>query len=331
VALLKNKTKRMTRFNFWLLVIFVLPFLMSWLINNTSFPVFCHSDEIIREGKVTLITGASSGIGRELAIQYYKKGYSLILIARTQQSLEETSRLCKEQEHRQKQQIIEIVQDVSAPEAPAKIKSVVDKEFNGRLDIAILNHGQYDFYLLSELKDWSQEIEKILNVNTFSSIRLAQTLVPYLEKTSGTLTGIGSGGQFIPIAFMSRYLISKSALQAFFDHLRTELTLLGSKVHVQYIIVGEVSTTTLESLFKHQDFSIVPRITPSEAAREIICVVDRKLSHTFVPFFAYILELTNPYVRPLWPLINQYYWSGGNKELQERIAKNLYTTDNMYL
>lgn len=183
---------------------------------------------------VVVITGASFGIGRELALTLAAQGAWLVLAARTTERLEEISQQCIQKGAR-----VKIVPtDVSIK---SQCKHLIDetiKEF-GRLDTLINNAGVGLASRFQDLNDLSV-FEKIIQVNFFGSVYCTHYALPFLRQTRGRLVGISSLRGKFPSATADGYGASKHAMAGFFDSLRIELS--GTGVTVTMIYPGWVST-----------------------------------------------------------------------------------------
>lgn len=181
------------------------------------------------DGKVVLITGASSGLGKSLATACYQAGAKVILVAR---SLDKLSKLCQElvsmpKEGRSYYEPIYRHLDLAAPE---QIEAIIKELFSlhGRIDVLINNAGQSHRGTVMSTK--MEVHRKLMEVNYFG--HLAATL-PILSLMKG-LKGDGDGQQLdivcissvqgrLAIPYRSAYAASKHAYQAFFDCARWEL------------------------------------------------------------------------------------------------------------
>lgn len=305
---------------------------IPWWISKTSLPVMCPEKDLADQ--VVLITGASSGVGRGLALLAAQRGASLLLVARREQELFDTKRAC-ERVQRANQKVRVVVGDVLEENVSNEIRETIRTEFQSQLNIAILVHALIPSLLLSESQDWAKDLRSTLDVNLLSIVKLSQELLPFLQATpDSSLVTLGSAGQFIPQAFLSFYLIPKTALQAFFDHLRIEQQhhrRLGtslkvgekSSLTISFIVLGEVHTEQLEEKYSGADLKSGSGLVLSveESARQIMCAVDRKLQNTYVPYtvgwLAFLLhnDIGRDY---LWGPITKHVWIQGKHDYEER-------------
>jgi len=183
---------------------------------------------------VTIITGASFGIGRELASQLADQGAWLALAARNAEKLAEVSTQCNQRGGR----AIAIPTDVANQSNCQSLVESTVKEY-GRIDTLINNAGIGMAARFDELKDLTI-FEKVIQVNFLGSVYCTFYALPYLKKTKGRLVGVCSQRGLFPSATADGYGPSKHAMVGFFDSLRIELA--GSGVSVTMIFPEWVST-----------------------------------------------------------------------------------------
>ena len=188
---------------------------------------------VFREN-VIIITGASLGIGRQLALSLAEYGAWLALASRNKEKLKEVSELCLQRGGK----VITIPTDVADQ---AMCQNLIDrtvKEY-GRIDTLINNAGLGMSSGFDELPDLTI-FEKVFRVNFYGCIYCTFYALPYLRKTKGRIVGISSLRGRFPSASADAYGPSKHAIAGFLDCLRVELA--GSGVSVTSIFPGWVST-----------------------------------------------------------------------------------------
>jgi short-subunit dehydrogenase len=183
---------------------------------------------------VVIITGASLGIGRELALQLAGQGAWLALASRNAEKLEEVSKQCLQRGGRS----ISVPTDVANKLQCQNLIDATVAEY-GRIDTLINNAGITQYARFNELQNLDV-YEKVIQVNFFGSVYCTHFALPYLKQSAGRLVGISSLRGKFPSARAEGYGESKHALAGFFDSLRIELTKFGISVTVIY--PGWVST-----------------------------------------------------------------------------------------
>ena len=199
------------------------------------------------EGKNVLITGASSGIGAEMARNFAKQGASLALLARSEDSLSKVSKECQELGAPN----IEIFSCdlTNDKQLQTAIESAV-AEF-GKFDVLLLNAGRSHGCYFEEIKDLDQ-INYMLKININGVINSLYYALPSVPKSaSSRIVFIGSISGLIPVPYRTVYCASKHALTGFANSLRIELNDTYRKDNnapcVQLINFPEVSGTKLNN------------------------------------------------------------------------------------
>jgi len=184
--------------------------------------------------KVIIITGASSGIGRELSIQLSEKGAQLSLAARNEIKLNKVAEKCKMNSNN----VIAITTDVSKKE---DCKNLIEQTINklGKIDILINNAGITMWTLFEDITNIDL-VEKIMSVNYLGSVYCTHFALPYLKRSKGSIVGISSLTGRTGVPTRTAYAASKFAMTGFFDSLRIELK--NSGVGVTMIYPGFVNT-----------------------------------------------------------------------------------------
>jgi short-subunit dehydrogenase len=182
-----------------------------------------------------LITGASSGIGYELAKRFAKEGYRLILIGRDSQALFKLTQECKEFDH---VPAVSIVKDLTQPNAAREIVDELNQK-NIAIDVLVNNAGVglWGEFLNTKVQD---EIALVQLQITFT-LTLTKLLLPSMqEQGAAKILNVGSIHSFTPVPFQSVYSASKAFLRSFTESLREELR--GTGVSVTLLCPGITTT-----------------------------------------------------------------------------------------
>jgi len=184
--------------------------------------------------QVVWITGASSGIGRALAIEFAKVGSILILSSRNSEKLAAIKADC---ENLGAQCFIQIL-DLENQDNFAELTDKMITKFE-KIDILINNGGISQRSLAHETP---LEVDrKIMEINFFGNIALTKTVLPYmLKKKSGHIVTISSVAGKFGVPKRTTYSASKHALQGFYESLRAEHKKDNINVHIA--IPGYVKT-----------------------------------------------------------------------------------------
>jgi short-subunit dehydrogenase len=211
-------------------------------------------------GKVVLITGASSGIGRATAVKVADAGATVLLVARSIDKLEET-----------KEEIIAAGGvahihrcDLADVEDVARMAEEV-LTYHGHVDILVNNAGRSIRRSVALSYDRFHDYERTIQLNYLGALRLILALLPAMRaRKSGQIINISSiGTQTNPPRF-SAYVASKAALDAFSRVIASEVK--DDKVHITTINMPLVRTPMIAPTRMYDMF---PAITPEEAAEMI--------------------------------------------------------------
>ncbi len=178
--------------------------------------------------KVVIITGASSGIGRELAFQLADQGAWLALAARNTERLEASKAECQKRGGK----AIAVPADVSVPAQCAELVRRTMEEY-GRIDALVNNAGITMWANFEEVSDLSI-FEQIMRVNYLGSVYCTHYALPYLKQSRGQVVGISSLTGKTGVPTRSGYAASKHAMVGFFDSLRIEVAPYGVSVTMIY-------------------------------------------------------------------------------------------------
>ena len=173
------------------------------------------------KGKVIIITGASSGIGKALAMSLASRGAFLSLGARRVDRLEELKREMNVDE------VICVETDVSKE---SDCKRLVDRTIEkfGKIDILINNAG---VSMRALFKDMDMKVmHHLMDVNFYGTVYCTKFALPYLLQTKGSLVGVISIAGYVGLPGRSAYSASKFAVRGFLDTIRIEH--LHSGLHV---------------------------------------------------------------------------------------------------
>ncbi len=176
--------------------------------------------------QVVLITGCSSGIGRDLAQQLTRSGYTVVATARKAESLNDLNVALK------------LPLDVTRPDSVDQAVAQTIQCF-GRIDILVNNAGYAVRGAIEEVP--VEQVQPMFDVNVFGAMRVIQAVVPHMrQRRSGRIINISSiVGQLVTPA-NGTYSASKFALEALSDALRLELAPFG--IQVVLIEPGSIKT-----------------------------------------------------------------------------------------
>ena len=186
------------------------------------------------QNKVVLITGASSGIGKALAVELARRGASVGLVARREELLAEIVDQIKSDSG----MALPLVADVNDASA---IRGQADRlrlEF-GPIDVLIANAGIGGAAHSIELQP--AQVANVINVNVLGAVNSVAAVLPEMaERGKGQLVAISSLSAYRGLPKSAAYCASKAALSCFFESLRIDL--MNSGVNVTIIHPGFIKT-----------------------------------------------------------------------------------------
>lgn len=224
--------------------------------------------------KVVVITGASSGIGKALALECAKRNYNLSLAARNAEQLNAVAELCKQQQA----DVLTVVTDVSKEHDCNALVEATIQRFN-RIDILINNAGISMRALFNDLN--LDVIRQVMDINFWGTVYCTKYALPHLLKSKGSVVGVSSIAGYKGLPGRTGYSASKFAMQGFLEALRVEN--LQNGLHVLIACPGftasNIRNTALNSNGNVQGES--PRdeskmMTAEEVAHHIINAVEKR-------------------------------------------------------
>jgi short-subunit dehydrogenase len=217
------------------------------------------------EARAIVITGASSGIGRALALEASRAGYRVLATARRGALLDELAAEIRGAGGGG----VTIAGDVTAVEMPARMVAAVTKAF-GRIDAVVNNAGVGAYGPL--LGESDAQLEAQWRLHVLAPLRIARAFLPDLERTRGMLVFVGSGIARVPLPNYGGYAPAKAAIRAAAIQLRRELKPRG--VGVTYVDPGVVASEFHSRLGIERNASLV--VPADRVARAILRGIARR-------------------------------------------------------
>jgi NAD(P)-dependent dehydrogenase (short-subunit alcohol dehydrogenase family) len=234
-------------------------------------------------GKVVLITGGSSGIGRATALRLAGHGARVIVAARNADALEEVVRSATDRGG----EALAVPTDVTDPEQCRRAVEAAVERF-GQLDVLLCSAGlsMRAYFAGSDLA----ALQEVVRVNFFGTLYATYHAVPHIKRSRGSLVAISSltGKRGIPSYAV--YGASKFAVQGLYESLRLELGRDG--VHVGVVSPGFVDTPLREHVLgpDGRPWEVPPpppfRIWPVEKCVDrIIRLIVKRRGQALLPWF----------------------------------------------
>ncbi|RVE48173.1 hypothetical protein evm_007233 [Chilo suppressalis] len=270
------------------------------------------------QGKVVLITGASSGIGEALAHAFYDQGSKVVLAARRLNELERVKQDLQSKKLPIKtHEPVILVLDLADLDT---IDNFVQKvyELCGNIDILINNGGVS--HRGSILHSKMEVFKQIMFINYFGSVGLTKAVLPKMvERKSGHIVFVSSVQGLIAIPDRAAYAASKHAMQAFGDSLRAEMK--QHQINVTVVSPGYIKTAVSLNALNESGGShgVMDKSTASGftaeylAERMLNSIVNKEnelIVSQFIPNLAIFLRHFTPYV---------YFWFMGKRAMNTKL------------
>ena len=228
------------------------------------------------EKKIIWITGASSGIGKALAIKFAEKGWTVAASARRESLLQELNKI--------NQSIYSFPLDVTEIENCKLIANKIIEKFGG-IDICVFGTGMHD--PKSEKRFNLNKIREIMEVNYFGTMNSINSIYEYFsEKKNGQISIISSVAGYRGLPAAGAYCASKAALTSYAESLNFDMQMKNVKVSL--ISPGFIKTPMTDQ----NDFPMPMIKSPEFAANEIFKGLTKKKSFEihFPKAFTYFLK-----------------------------------------
>lgn len=213
-----------------------------------------------------ILTGASAGIGRALALEYARRGARLLLVARRENLLRELAaevgRLGGTAEI--------LAADVADPGSAQRAVALAEERFGG-VDTVVMNAGRGGPMFIDAFD--ADEAEQVMRVNYFSIVRMTEAVLPaMLAAGRGKIVAVSSLAAYRGMPGSGAYNASKAAVTIFMESIRTELGSRG--IDAITIAPGFIRT----DMTAKNEFEMPFLMEADEAARRIVRAIDRRRS-----------------------------------------------------
>ncbi|CAM03256.1 short-chain dehydrogenase/reductase SDR [Saccharopolyspora erythraea NRRL 2338] len=244
-------------------------------------------------GRVAVVTGAGSGIGRAVALRLARSGAEVAVSDIDEQAARETAGRCGQLGATARPYAL----DVSDRDAVYAHAAQVAQEF-GRVHLVLNNAG---VALKAPVRTMSAEqLRRVMDVNFWGVVHGSQAFLPHLIASGrGHLANVSSVFGFIGVPTQSAYNASKFAVRGFTEALRQEMLAERAPVHVSCIHPGGVKTDIARSAGGvgagereevARSFDKIARTTPERAARIILDGISLRRPRILVGSDAYVID-----------------------------------------
>lgn len=230
--------------------------------------------------KVVLITGVSKGLGEALAQEFLLQGFCVVGTSRTSPSIF----------------VDTFIQgDITDASFREHLITTVEQIY-GRLDILVNNAGIGLYIGWKEMQ--LDDLRCALELNLFAPIALTKLAIPLLRQSHGTIINVSSVAGQLPVAYMGGYNVTKYALNAFSETLRTELC--EDHIHVLSLIIGRAATGFGDRALGGKATPHTPGAsTPQAFARKVYQAYQTQKSTLIFPSW-YALPIALRWLFPRW-------------------------------
>lgn len=192
------------------------------------------------KGKYTLITGASQGLGRQLAIDYAREGAAgVALVARSVERLNEVRDRIREVAPQTK--VLLITADLTLQEDIERVVATTLSEFNGRLDVLVNNASSIGPSPMPYLIDYPlEDFRNVINTNLIAPFLLIKKALPAMIENGGSIINVTSDAGVTGYPGWGAYGISKFSIEGMSQTWAAELE--DSGVRVNWVDPGDMNT-----------------------------------------------------------------------------------------
>ncbi|XP_065505618.1 11-beta-hydroxysteroid dehydrogenase 1-like [Caloenas nicobarica] len=214
------------------------------------------------KGKRVIVTGASTGIGEQMAYHLARMGSHVFITARTEAKLQKVVERCLELGAASARYISGTMEDTAFAERVVQEAGTA----LGGLDMLILNHvgTSYFGYFNGDVG----HVRKLLEINFLSYVAMATSALPMLKESGGSIVVVSSMAGKVGFPFTVPYSATKFALDGFFSSLRQEFTIQNVNVSITLCILGFIDTDS--AVRAAADVLLVAPAPREECALEIL-------------------------------------------------------------
>lgn len=221
------------------------------------------------EKKTVIVTGAGSGMGRELVLELLNRGARVAAVDIREDSLEETRSLAEANASRLSLHVLDVRDEVAVQSLPENVRA-----FHGAIDGVINNAGVIQSFVPVAEIDMDR-IRFVMDVNFYGTLYMVKALLPYFEKNQEAhIVNVSSMGGFLPVPGQSVYGASKAAVKLLTEGLHSELK--DTPIRVSVVFPGAIRTNIMENSQVDRGPSVgdnekmASKITSAPAAAKII-------------------------------------------------------------
>lgn len=256
--------------------------------------------------KIAFITGASSGIGHAVALEFSGRGYNLVLCARRTDRLIALESLIKKQHP--KVATLAISCDVRDPKSLQEAVRQAKEKF-GKIDIVYANAGYGVAGRFERLK--VEDFRNQFETNVFGVLNTIYATLADIKESKGQLVLMGSANSYVAEPKKSPYCMSKFAIKALADSLRWELKPLGVSVTLicPGMVDSEIRRVDNQGNFHSDAKDPAPKrliLSAEKAAHQIVDAIESRKKEKLITFHGALAVLAQRFAPSLLtPILKQ--------------------------
>jgi short-subunit dehydrogenase len=273
-------------------------------------------------GKTVVITGASSGAGRAIALEFARSGATLVLAARREQALTDVSIECQNLGGK----ALTVVTDVTDPLAVKRLaRSAMD--FSGRIDVWVNNAG---VLAAGAIDESPIEIhDQVIQINLMGYMHGAAAVIPiFKQQGHGILINNISVGGWFPVPYAIGYSASKFGLRGFSEALKGELH-QWSDIHVCDLFPAFLDTPGMQHAANYTGRSIKPAppvYDPQRVARAVVAIARNPKSAKTIGSAATFLRIAHA----IFPRLSRTITAGVIESYLKKAERSEETSGNLF-
>jgi len=250
--------------------------------------------------KLILITGASSGIGAEMAKQFAQQGHTVLLLARNEKNLQQITNEISQQEGKAFYYVADVGEYTQVQQVTEQIKQI-----HGTPDVLINNAGSGLWRFIEETS--YEEILTNIKVPYLAAAYMTKAFMPeMLARRSGQIVNMTSIAAKLPFAGATTYIASRKAMIGLHEALTMDLKGTGVKASLSYF--AKVNSSFWENNPGSEQRlplaqKMIPKISTEQAASAVVKGVEKGRSDITAPFMVRVILFLNWLTPPITKMI----------------------------
>jgi short-subunit dehydrogenase len=273
-------------------------------------------------GKTVVITGASSGAGRAIALEFARMGAGIVLAARREQALAEVADECNNLGGK----AITVVTDVTDPVAMKSLAQAA-LDFSGKIDVWVNNAGVLAAGAIDETP--VEVHDRVVQINLMGYMHGAYAVIPFFKQQGyGILINNISVGGWFPVPYAVGYSASKFGLRGFSEALRGELHKWPG-IHVCDLYPAFLDTPGIQHAANYTGHYIKPAppvYDPQRVARAVVAIAQRPKQSKTIGSMAIFLR----FAHSLFPGLSRLITAGVIETYLKRAEPTELTSGNLF-